>query len=200
MSTESLSSQRERRRTRLGIAVVVVCVVLQGICLAWAFFVMRDVMGVGGMCAEGGPYEIATPCPDGTWLLSLAIPVLVISMFVGSWVGMSVATPTLLVPMWGLLFGLLGWNFLEFGLRDGIVWGWLVPGVLFEAMAAPALIVIAVTFVKSVRAGLPADERRKSSIHGTEVPAGSLWWWPAYVVLYAAGAYVGYVTYVAAAT
>jgi hypothetical protein len=37
------------------------------------FLSMRSVLDVGGQCASGGPYVIATPCPDGTWLLPLAI-------------------------------------------------------------------------------------------------------------------------------
>ena len=41
--------------------------------------------------------------------------------------------------MWGVLFGSLGWNFLEFAFKGAdIVWGWLVCGVLFWPMALPA--------------------------------------------------------------
>ena len=37
--------------------------------LTWLYLGMRSVMEIGGACAEGGPYEIATPCPDGVPLL-----------------------------------------------------------------------------------------------------------------------------------
>ena len=40
-----------------------------------------------------------------------------------------------------LLFGSLGWNFLEYAFaEDGIVMGWLIPGIMFELMALPALL------------------------------------------------------------
>ena len=29
------------------------------------FLGMRAVLDIGGFCAEGGPYEIQTHCPDG---------------------------------------------------------------------------------------------------------------------------------------
>ncbi len=33
--------------------------------LTWMFLGMRSVMQIGGSCGSGGPYEIATPCPEG---------------------------------------------------------------------------------------------------------------------------------------
>ena len=41
------------------------------------FLGMRAVMGVGGFCAEGGPFQIAVHCPENVAVL---IPV---SIFVG---------------------------------------------------------------------------------------------------------------------
>ncbi len=38
-------------------------------CLTLVWLSMRAVMNVGGFCAEGGPYVIETPCPDGVPLL-----------------------------------------------------------------------------------------------------------------------------------
>ena len=44
---------------------------------------------------------------------------------------------------WSALFGSLGWNFLEYAFAgDGIEWGWLIPGVVFEAMAIVPLVAI----------------------------------------------------------
>ena len=98
---------------------------------------MRSVMNVGGSCADGGPYVSAQPCPDGSFLIAVAIPVMLITAMVGSAAAMSINAPNLLVPMWGVLFGSLGWNFLEFAFKgDDIVWGWLVCGVMFWLMAA----------------------------------------------------------------
>ena len=109
--------------------------------LTLLFLSMRAVMDVGGFCAEGGPYEIQTHCPEGTALL------LPLSIFAGlgsaalvGWKGSQIggAFGALVGLAWPALFISLGWNFLEYGLwppgGDGIVWGWLIPGVIFEAM------------------------------------------------------------------
>ena len=88
--------------------------------------------------------------------------------------------PDLLIPMWLLLFGLLGWNFLEYGLFNGdIVWGWLVCGVLFEAMAFPALLIL-----------LPWGNDGPKQLNPR--PEGAARWWAAYVVLGVTGAALGW--------
>ena len=103
---------------------------------------MRAVMDIGGACADGGPYVPAQPCPDG------ATPALFLGIFgvfgfgalgavYGSRVGGYGWVPLL---GWTALFATLGWNFLDYGLVNppegqGIVWGWLIPGILFEVMA-----------------------------------------------------------------
>jgi len=61
------------------IAIVCVSVSLIAMSLVWAFFSMRAVMDVGGACADGGPYVSAQPCPDGTWLIAIAIPLMLIA-------------------------------------------------------------------------------------------------------------------------
>ena len=121
-------------------AFTAVSVLVLGITLTWTFFSMRAVMNVGGSCADGGPYVSAQPCPDGSYLIAIAIPVMLITAMVGSAAALSINAPNLLIPMWGALFGSLGWNFLEFAFKgSGIVWGWLVCGVMFWLMAAPAV-------------------------------------------------------------
>jgi hypothetical protein len=59
---------------------------------------------------------------------------------------------------WPALFGSLGWNFLEYGLtaeEGGVVWGWVIPGVIFVVMA-----VVPLWFVWSARASsVPIDAR-----------------------------------------
>jgi hypothetical protein len=83
--------------------------------------------------------------------------------------------------MWGLLFGSLGWNFLEYGVSDGPVWGYVVPGVMFEAMALPAVVAI----VAGRRIGLT---RRA----GADEPAPSqLTWYLGYLILGIIGLVVG---------
>lgn len=198
VTTESAAVPQRRRAPYVALVVAFLCVALQGVSLAWAFLSMRGVMGVGGSCASGGPYEIATPCPDGTWLIALAIPMLLITMFAGSGFSAAVGGPTLILPMWGLLFTTLGWNFLEYGLTGGIEWGFLVPGVLFWVMGLPALYAIGVGFVKALRT--TPDPEKTPNPWGLPARAAALWWWPVYTALYVVGAMLGLGTYTVIAT
>jgi hypothetical protein len=193
------------------ILVTYACVLAVGMALAWAFLAMRAVAGVGGSCGSGGAYEISTPCPDGSWLIAVGIPLMLIAMFVGSGVGMSIGAPALLLPMWALLFTSLGWNFFEFGLTDGIDVGFAVCGVLFWAMALPAWWAMVVAFKNTVRQKLRLDpEKAPSKVERKAAEArasmwaagsleGSLWWWLIYTVLLAGGAFLGVAIYAAAA-
>lgn len=203
MSTESKSEARQVGTPYGKILVTYACVVAMGMCLAWAFLSMRAVAGVGGSCASGGAYEVATPCPGGSWLIALAIPLMLISTFVGSGVGMTIGAPALLLPMWAFLFTSLGWNFLEFGFADGVEVGFIVCGVLSWAMALPAWLAMFAALKSNVRKKLKLDrpkeptkaERKAARERATMWAAGSLdgslWWWLIYTVLGAGGALLG---------
>jgi hypothetical protein len=113
-------------------------------------------------------------------MMSVAIPVLLLATFAASGVAITLAAPTLILPMWVALFGSLGWNFLEYAFKGdgGVVVGWLVCGVMFEAMALPALAVL----VATNRIGLTMSKP----------PTGSRWrWWLLYAVAAAAGLWIG---------
>jgi hypothetical protein len=162
------------------VAILVVCVLSLGLSLTWAFLSMRVVMGVGGACADGGPYVSAQPCPSGAGLIAVAIPLMILAALVGTAVAVSVSAPNLLIPMWAVLFASLGWNFLEYGVTTdgGPVWGWIICGVVFWAMAAPAVYAIAVSLIATVGRKDPArPESRK--------------WWLLYPVLGAVGVTLG---------
>lgn len=207
----SPSEPRQAGTPYVKILVTYACVLATGMALAWAFLSMRAVAGVGGSCASGGAYEIATPCPDGSWLIAVGIPLMLIAMFVGSGVGMSIGAPALLLPMWALLFTSLGWNFLEFGFFDGIDVGFIVCGVMFWAMAAPAWWAMLVTLKRNVWKRLkltpetqPTKAERKAAKERANMWAagsleGSLWWWLIYTVLLGGGAVFGVAIYAAAA-
>ena len=81
------------------------------------------------------PIKIATPCPAGVdVLLTLGIPLGIVSaglmVWKGSRIGASYAG--LVALAWPVLFLSLGWNFLEYGVRnpfgEGVELGWFVPG------------------------------------------------------------------------
>lgn len=105
---------------------------------------MRAVMDVGGFCAEGGPYEIATPCPKGIPGLTIGsiwIGLLFAGLYV--WAASRIGTAGLVGLAWPALFLALGWNFLEYGFDPpgdaGISPAWLVCGVVFVLMGGGPL-------------------------------------------------------------
>ena len=111
------------------------------------FLSMRAVLSVGGFCAEGGPYVIQTPCPEGTDLLMpLAIFGGLGAAGLMGWKGSALGAPfdALVTLAWPALFISLGWNFLEFGIfpgdNSGPALGFLIPGVLFEVMGITPLV------------------------------------------------------------
>lgn len=163
-------------------------VLLIGLALAWCFLAMRAVMNVGGACGEGGPYVVAQPCPDGAWLIAVGIPLLLVATFAGMFAAGSLGAPDVILPMWFLLFGTLGANFLEYGLwSDPREWGWIVPGVVFELMALPALYLLLPIHGGATWTPAPTVSRRRAGI-----------WWPAYAGLALAGAVLGYASFRAA--
>jgi hypothetical protein len=111
--------------------------------VTWIYLTMRAVMDIGGSCASGGPYVIANPCPNGVGLMALAVPLMLVATFAGSAAASSLKAPALILPMWAALFGSLGWNFLDYGIAgEALVAGWLVCGVMFWLMAAPAVALV----------------------------------------------------------
>ena len=123
------------------------------------FLGMRAVMDVGGYCASGGPYVIATPCPKG-------IPLIMIGsvwgglIFAGIWAWRAVKARvhSLVLLLWPALFLSLGWNFLYYGLNppDGISGasaGWLFCAVLFFVMGGVPLLPAVFSAVHWVRNG-----------------------------------------------
>ncbi|HEX6310977.1 MAG TPA: hypothetical protein VF152_05075 [Acidimicrobiia bacterium] len=140
-------------RSRLLVAWLGVAVSAAGVAasVTVVYLAMRDTMATaGGFCARGGPYEIASECDSGTFgllfggivafLAFTALHVAFSTWARGPQVG--------LFAILGALFLALGWNFVDFGLdppgasERGIVFGWLLPGVVFWligiAFLAPA--------------------------------------------------------------
>jgi hypothetical protein len=117
-------------------------------CITLMFYGMRSVMDVGGACADGGPFVPAQSCPQGSpaalilgtfgWFGFGALAFVGGALVGGAWAGVGILA-------WTGLFAALGWNFLDYGLfnpPDGeIVWGWLIPGVMFQVMAFAPLVI-----------------------------------------------------------
>ena len=119
------------------------------LCVTLIYLGMRAVMDIGGACADGGPYVSAHPCPDG-------VPGAMIlggfGLFLFGGLALAGATGTgaygwIPLVAWTGLFATLGWNFLDYGLvnppeGEGIAWGFVIPGVLFQLMAWVPIVVL----------------------------------------------------------
>ena len=174
MRADTTRSAPARLTDGIGLAIAVALLVT---CLTLVFLAMRSVMDVGGACADGGPYVSAQPCPDG-------VPLAMIGGIFGIFVfgalvwrfGAAVGEPFTTLPFlaWPALFGSLGWNFLDYGILSppeghGIVWGWLIPGVLFELMAFVPL----VGLIAALRSAGPSSSGRAAPLAGPGQPARS---------------------------
>jgi hypothetical protein len=103
------------------------------------FLSMRAVIGVGGYCAEGGPYVIETHCPGNTaWMtpisIYLGLGAVALYLLVARGLGAS-----LLLIAWPVLFIGLSINFIESGLDPesmGIT-GLALGGMFFIMGAIP---------------------------------------------------------------
>ena len=116
--------------------------------LTLVYLAMRAVMDVGGFCAEGGPFVIEQHCPQG-------VPGIMVGGILGGlvlafvYVGVAVVRriPSFAGLLWPALFLSLGWNFLDYafdppGAGGGVVWGWLICGIVFMLMGGLPLLVM----------------------------------------------------------
>lgn len=114
------------------------------------WFGMRDVLEVGGYCAEGGPYVIAQECPQGSEALMLVgFPMLAIGIGLAIFglLKLGKAAILMLFLAWPALFLSLAWNFWQYGLNPPAGMsspqiGWLVCGFLFTAMGFPVILLL----------------------------------------------------------
>jgi hypothetical protein len=116
--------------------------------LTMVYLSMRAVMDVGGFCAEGGAFEIKTHCPQGVpgvMIGSLWGGIILAGVYV--WQTFRNKVPSFTGLLWPALFLSLGWNFLDYafdppGTDGGVVWGWLICGILFVLMGGLPLLVM----------------------------------------------------------
>jgi hypothetical protein len=124
--------------------ITALCMIGLGAAFTCLFFAMRSVMDIGGSCASGNvPYEITRPCPQGVGGLmigSIFGGLILLAIYAFNAIG-----PNLTLFAWPALFLSLGWNFLEYAFSppdgsSGVVWGWLVCGVVFVLMGGLPLV------------------------------------------------------------
>ena len=113
---------------------------LLGLCFALLFQASVALIGVGGMCASGGPYEIRVECPES---VALFMPLSIFGGFIAVGISLAVArgfgTP-LATLAWPILFCGLGVLFL-WGFTSGVAdWSWLLIFLVFEAMGLAPLV------------------------------------------------------------
>lgn len=141
--------------------------------LTLVFLSMRSVMNVGGFCAEGGAYNIRQHCPQGVpGIMTGSIWGGLILVFAYAVIAARWNVPSLLILAWSALFLSLGWNFFDYafnppGPTHGVVWGWLLCGVVFALMGGLPLFVTVPAIVSQFVRG----EERPHSFPGG-VPVG----------------------------
>ena len=122
-----------------------------GSAISWLLFVVSFtllyqagavVMGLGGFCASGGPYVIATPCPESVLAFApLSIYGGLIAVAIGLVFARGFGAP-LMIWAWPILFVGLGIDFLLASFLPGGTVN-LVIAIVFIAMGlAPLLFVV----------------------------------------------------------
>ncbi len=113
------------------------------VCYVWINRVSEAVMSIGGSCASGGPYTIARPCPEGTWMMPVGI--LGGLLLIGAYIVFAVkGGPNWAVFAWPALFGSLGVQFLRAATDSGSAGFWTC-GIMFVLMGFGPLVVAVVS-------------------------------------------------------
>lgn len=125
------------------------CVATAGLAFACTALWLLDrvVLRLGGSCASGGPYALATPCPEGTAAIAvLAMPAMFCCGALLAWSAdrLHPGSAWIVFLAWPALFGALGWNFAEQALTDAQapVWPLLLCAVVFALLALPVLLCV----------------------------------------------------------
>ena len=137
-----------RRGRPVWVSVLLAWIGIFGLSLSLTFLYvsMRGIMRLGGMVASGGPYAIEHPMPRYGYLVPVSIWVGLICVFI-YYIAVKGMGGLNLAPLdWPALFISLGWNFLDFAFHPpgdgGLVWGWLVCGIVFWLMGLVPLLFI----------------------------------------------------------
>ena len=140
-------------------ALVLVCLAGLAASITLLFLGMRAVMDVGGVCAEGGPFEIRQQCPEGvTWVILISIWAGLLSAGVCMWQALKHDVSNLVAFAWPALIFSLAWNFFEYGFNPpgdpGVSWMWLLCGVLFVVVGGFPIAIVVPAWRRSGRNAL----------------------------------------------
>lgn len=138
--------------------------------ITWLFVSGMQIMGVGGFCAEGGPYEIATHCPANSALfMNFGFVASAAGVLLGIFGARGFGVPAHGF-IWSLLFGVMGAAFLiaAFLPPDGVSIAWLICGLLFELVALPPVFLIRLGWPRSLFGRRRLDGRSLAK-HGLPV-------------------------------
>ena len=113
----------------------------------------RALMDIGGFCAEGGPYVIATHCPhnsDVIFLLGFLGGGAAILLAASKSSAIGVGGGTVFLLAFAAAFGVIGLESIVGGLdppgdEPGWAWGWLIMGSIFVAAALVPLLLLALS-------------------------------------------------------
>ena len=123
-------------------ALAAVALAVVALSLTWLNQVAAAVMDVGGSCASGGAYEVATPCPEGVWMAPVSI-FLGLAALLAYGLTRPRGGPFLLVFAWPALFASLGVQFIRAAIDDPNAFGFWLCGVVFLGMGlAPVIYVL----------------------------------------------------------
>lgn len=108
-------------------------------CFSLLYLTSVTVTALGGYCASGGPYVIEVQCPENVVAFTpLSIFGGMFAVLLALIFAQGFGTP-LVIWAWPILFGGLGWAFLQSFINYGDITG-IVIGVMFVIMALAPLV------------------------------------------------------------
>ena len=124
--------------------------------LTLLFLGMRSVMDVGGVCAEGGAFEIRQRCPEGVPAIFVgAIWGGLVALGVCMWQAIKHDITNLVALAWPALFLSLSWNFFAYGFDPpgdpGVSWPWLLCGIVMVVIGGSPMAVVVPAWRRSTR-------------------------------------------------
>lgn len=117
------------------------------------------VLGIGGTCATGGPYEIAVECSAGAMFSVLGIMLGIVAVGIAIFFGQGFGT-LLSELAWPILFCSLGFVFFIPFFVNGDLTGLIVGGSFEILGVGPLILVLVVNFQRTLIGSITVNGRR----------------------------------------